>query len=73
MREPDGWRVGNKARFVVKDLVARSAERANREIDGLRDADRDKDLLLPVEGRVKSPLQVADDGLAELGRAEVRV
>ena len=72
VREPNGRRVADKARLVVEHLVARRTERTNRKVDRLRDADRDEDLLLPVELRVKPSLQVARDRLTELNRPEVR-
>ena len=42
-------RVGDEARLVVEDFVARRAYGAYRKVNRLRNADRDKDLALPVE------------------------
>ena len=72
VREPDRRRVGDEARLVVEHLVARRAERADRKVDRLGDADRDKDLLLPVEVRGEAPREIAVDRLPKRRRTEIR-
>jgi hypothetical protein len=64
--------VGDVARLVVEDLVARIEQRPQREVYRLRDADRHEDLVVgPVAERVVA-LHIRRDGPAQLEEPEVR-
>ena len=68
----DRRRVRDEARLVVEDFVPRLGDGADGEVNRLGDADRHEDFPLPVILRAEAAGDIGGDGLAQLGRAEVR-
>ena len=69
--EDDGRDVGDVRGLVEDHLVARVAGRPQREVDGLRGADRDQQLRRRVVGDAVAPLEVRGERAPQLDRAVV--